>query len=905
KPDNVLVVNDAVKVLDFGLAVAYNPMTNTEWQQVGQVAGTLAYLAPEVLQGYAPTQASDVYAVGVIAYELFAGVYPFSTHDITQLLMDIIGVVPEVTRLGDNVMVQNVIGRLLAKQSDQRYSGDANQVVTALCDAFDLAAPEETEAVRESFLQSARFIGRETELNQLETALDDAIKGHGSGWLIGGESGVGKSRLLDELRIRALVRGVTVLRGQGVSDGGGWSYQLWREPLRRLMLSTPLDDLEAGILKTLVPDMDTLLRRIIPDAPAMEGESGQQRLLLTIADLFRRQKRPLLLVLEDLQWTNESLEVLNQYLTRSLPELALLVVGNYRDDERPDLPEKLPGFQLIKLPRFDGATVAELSESMLGGVGKQPSVVDLLQRETEGNVFFLIEIVRALAEDAGQLSDIGTITLPQSIVAGGISRIIGRRLQRIQAEDYILLRLAAVAGRQLDLKLLKYLQPDLNISLWLAACANAAVLEVENDVWRFSHDKLRDGVLQNLTGTERPALHRKVAEALEALYADQPSLANVLAYHWQMVGDPVKERQYRVIAGELLLKGAYYRDALMLFERAQHLLLPDQVLEKGQLQAYMAECLTMLSEYPAASLLLDEALAAAQELKNDTLLAMMLHKKGSIADFQGDFPLAEQYEFQSIELYRQLDQPEALADGLRSLGTTLYQQGKIDQALRYHEESKAIYSEIGNRLKVAQSLNNIANLIGSQGDYATAQKFLMDCLEILKSYGDRKGVANCANNIGVMALNQDDFAVALRYYEEALKLSKEIGNLQSVIVGLYNLGETAELLNDLAAAERYYREGLHESVKINAVSLITAFMTGLARLFMTGGKSTFAAELFGMLMAHPSMINEVKEQLKPTLSDLQERMGDVEFKAAIERGEALELPTMVEQILDQTMSVGA
>lgn len=92
------------------------------------------------------------------------------------------------------------------------------------------------------------------------------LQGQGSGWLVGGESGVGKSRLLEELRTQALVKGALVLRGQAV-EGGGLPYQLWREPLRRLLLHSSLSDLEAGIFKELVPDIAFLLGRWVADAP--------------------------------------------------------------------------------------------------------------------------------------------------------------------------------------------------------------------------------------------------------------------------------------------------------------------------------------------------------------------------------------------------------------------------------------------------------------------------------------------------------------------------------------------------------------------------------------------------------------------------------------------------------------
>ncbi|HRF96044.1 MAG TPA: ATP-binding protein, partial [Aggregatilineales bacterium] len=145
--------------------------------------------------------------------------------------------------------------------------------------------PEENIAIRESFLQSAQFIGRKDEFSQLKTAFDHAQAGQGAVWLVGGESGVGKTRLVDELRILALTRGVTVLRGQAV-ETGALPYQVWRDILPKLLLNTPVDDQEASILKPLVPDIEALLGQTIPDAPEVEPKIAQQRLLRTILSLI-------------------------------------------------------------------------------------------------------------------------------------------------------------------------------------------------------------------------------------------------------------------------------------------------------------------------------------------------------------------------------------------------------------------------------------------------------------------------------------------------------------------------------------------------------------------------------------------------------------------------------------------
>jgi predicted ATPase len=180
-----------------------------------------------------------------------------------------------------------------------------------------------------------------------------------------------------------------------------------------------------------------------------------------------------------------------------------------------------------------------------------------LQRETEGNPFFLVEVVRALAEHVGQLDMVGLATPPSEIFTIGIQRIIQRRLQRIPSADLPLLQLSALAGRALDLSLLQLLAPDVALDGWLVTCANAAVLEIREDQWLFSHDKLRAGIVEQIPPTNRVKLHQRIAKTLEALYLDASECLITLAYHWAMAGDVTKEREYSILAGhDALTHGA-------------------------------------------------------------------------------------------------------------------------------------------------------------------------------------------------------------------------------------------------------------------------------------------------------------------------------------------------------------
>lgn len=390
KPANVVVAGDQVKVLDFGLAVVRE---RASLQSTDTTIGTLAYLAPELLGDMQPSPASDLYAVGVMVYELFTGGHPFDTTNITRLIIDTQNALPDLTRGGIASAFVPVLGRLLDKNPYERFE-TAQDVIVAFCEAADIPVPRESAAIRESFLQAAHFVGRQNELSQLVEALLQTNQGEGSAWLVGGESGVGKSRLLDELRALALVRGALVLRGQEVSEAGV-PYQLWREPLRWLVLLTDLTPFEASVLKLLVPDISTLIGREVPDAPALDPQASRDRLLSVIDGVFQRQTQPIVVMLEDIQWANESLNVLAR-LVRNVKNVPLLLIGTYRDDERPDLPRLMPGAKVLKLPRLAATSIAELSESMLGNAGRQQDVIDFLVRETEGNVFFLVEVVLSL-----------------------------------------------------------------------------------------------------------------------------------------------------------------------------------------------------------------------------------------------------------------------------------------------------------------------------------------------------------------------------------------------------------------------------------------------------------------------------------------------------------------------------
>src|SRR5262245_35165275 len=197
KPENVVVSSSQVKVLDFGLSV-YRDLLGLE---AAPLAGTLAYMAPELLRGERPSERSDLYAVGVLAYELFSGRLLPSGAEQARSITPGAGAAALLRRPSGDLdpRVESVVARLLASSAGDRYA-DAGQAIDALATALGHPFTAETVATRESFLQAAPFVGREHELEVLSERLRAAAAGRGGTLLIGGESGVGKSRLIEEVR---------------------------------------------------------------------------------------------------------------------------------------------------------------------------------------------------------------------------------------------------------------------------------------------------------------------------------------------------------------------------------------------------------------------------------------------------------------------------------------------------------------------------------------------------------------------------------------------------------------------------------------------------------------------------------------------------------------------------------
>ncbi len=560
-PSNVLVVQGAegavVKIVDFGLALdAAHP-------HEGSLAGTILYMAPELFQGQSASESSDLYAVGVMAHQMLTGTYPFRFEDgAGGLLREVLAGAPDLSLLP--AAMRPVIGQALSKAPRDRQANAAT-LLRELALAAGLPMLSEPVATRDSYLVAARFVGRQTELLQLQSALYAAQQGSGAAWLVSGESGVGKSRLLEELRSQALRAGVMTVRGQAMF--GGPAFHLWSDVLRLLALQVPPDELEAGILGTLLPDLPLLIESVVIAPPQVDSPSARLRLFHVVDALLQRLPETMLVLLEDLQFADAESMALLAHLASAASRRGLLLVATYRTDDGARTADALPQLCRLRLPRLTRMEMAELCESMLGRDAHNQGLLDLVATETEGNAYFIVEVMRALAASSGSLADIGLGGLPQRFFAGGIEQVLEHRLSRAPAAARPLLNLAAVAGREIELPLMSHQLPD--VEAQILNLADVGLLEFNQQRYRFSHDKLRERVLVSLPVDERKQLHRSIATSLEQLWPGDEGRAAQVAFHYGEAHMPEKAAQFYVQAGDTALRRGAPGEAAMLLDKAR------------------------------------------------------------------------------------------------------------------------------------------------------------------------------------------------------------------------------------------------------------------------------------------------------------------------------------------------
>ncbi|HEX3246727.1 MAG TPA: AAA family ATPase [Chloroflexota bacterium] len=434
------------------------------------------------------------------------------------------------------------------------------------------------------------LVGRERELSALQAALRLAGQGQGGVVLLTGEPGIGKTRLALEIMQRARQNGWQVLFGSAYEAEGAPPYLPFSEAIREYVRGCPLSELEsqlgAGAAEVAVVSREILGRfPRLADSPSLAPEHERFRLWESVCDFLlkiaEQARGGVLLVLDDLQWADQASLLLLRHLARRAAEGRLLTVGVYRradavpghplSDVLADLSREPIHGRLV----LDPLALQDCVEivQQFGGSTPGMAVAAALHRETEGNPYFLTELVRHLQAEGHDLSD--KQAEPQRWgIPDGIRQVIGKRLARLSAPGSQILQMAAVTGDGFTYDLLEAatgLESDTLLDA-LDELLQADLIREHGERFQFGHTLVRQTLYRELNAARRARLHRQVAEAMERLYIlyPEPHLAELAHHLFQSGGHEQQQKGigYARRAAQRAVQLLAYEDAVSLLELA-------------------------------------------------------------------------------------------------------------------------------------------------------------------------------------------------------------------------------------------------------------------------------------------------------------------------------------------------
>ncbi len=737
KPANIMVTRDEggpgarVRVMDFGLAHA---TTESRLTKTGTLVGTMAYLSPEQVASRAFDGRSDIYSLGIVLYECLVGEPPF-TGEVQSILYRIVHEIPQPPRaLGAEIReeLQDVILRCLEKDPGKRPQ-KAGQLAEALrrhraslaSDEFRMSVVLSASRVIQRPAATA-FVGREKEFAELQRRLNAAIAGECQFAVVAGEPGIGKTRLLEELKNLAAVRKIRVLYGRFMEQDRSFSYQGFCELIEDYFQARdPGGSGERPDFSDLATDLIALFPQLSEIGELRSGAGADSRIAapaeerkaedrIQIFELLARTLtriaagKPLVLILENLHGAEVSIEAL-QYIVRRLRPTPTLIVGSYRQtetDKRHPLIRVLetfaddPRFVSLTLGPFSPSEHRLLVESLVGAPKVSDELAQRLRDATEGNPFFTKELIRSLVESGGiakddtgawsfsKEADISADALPATI-----QQAVEKRIEKLPQELRDLLSVASVLGKTFDSKDLEILTEDVkDLDDDLDRLVREAMLEEEResrgDRLTFSSGIVRDVLYAALSRRKRRSLHRKYAELIEKRYAGRlERVYPELVHHFSQADVPQKTVEY----------------GLKLAQKSLDAFSPDDAIRVARI---------------ALDYLEDAEEAADRPLEGQTrLLLAQGHRMAGNAD------AALREAEAAIKVFEGEKQPGRAIEAVLLAAETSWQARRIDDARRWVERGIESAHATGHAEHSTKLLKLAATLANLRGEFEKAAAY--------------------------------------------------------------------------------------------------------------------------------------------------------------------------------------
>ena len=916
KPSNIMSVANttpAIKLLDFGLARDREPTTQPPPQAGLFASGTPLYMAPERIEAPATAdERADLYSLGALLYHLIARHPPFTSLAAILSREKRPRPVDECNQACPR-SVSEVVSALLEREPHLRPA-TAREVRERILSVLD---PEHRESAVTPKLLSPTFVGRSCELEALRALISHAATGKGGCLRVVGERAVGKTWLLEHsgLKSWALVDfglayvSCTFLPEGGLrqglrgafkemlaivgNEGDGDSLQAALEPWGPVLLTALGIETEALPLGRRKNGYETPPARV-----------ARECLLSAATQIVRAAAgiRPLLLIFEDLQYTDELELDLLRRLAKVATDLPVAMVATYRPEavrESEALNQWISELdQETSAPRavvgsLTDREVRDLTERSLHPHGAAaPELVSFLAEHSHGKPLALVRCLQALWKgdrlrregEAWRLSE-----APGKEDTAWESGWLGR-IAALQPMDLSILASAMVVGMPCEESLLW------DVFAAEAPAAGDDAVALKEDFAARLQTLVRNGFLVQSAGGISPSddlgvdspgeklvtaklgeetlrtLHGRVGAALLEGYGNAAENHFFrIAQHFQRAGNRRRSFDLYLAAARYMARVYANQRGLAAYRRALELCDPGE--KKGQIAEEVGELYSRVGDYPAA---LEHFRLAAKAKEGASADARLQDKIGIALHSQGEYgealavysrcleecgddvgtqalalrrigglhcdlkeaATAREHLERSLKLYEELGDFAQVADVHFTLGTVEKSQHRLEPAIGRFEEAMGHFEKSGQLLDVATTLNNLGNLYRTRGDDHKALQCLQRSIEIRERIGEKRGLAICLNNLARFHTYRGELARSLASTEDALRIFEEIGDKKGVLIARLNLGAACLSRGQFSRARQLLRSNLGLAEKMKLRWLFEETLYCFAALELDTGEYT-------------------------------------------------------------------
>jgi predicted ATPase/class 3 adenylate cyclase len=844
------------------------------------------------------------------------------------------GVLGNETNLSARLMQAAYPGQILVTKGVREEVGDgydweqqAPMLVKGRTDpitTYSLCGSRENmRASLEKAGYSLPMVGRQEELKLASEKLDKALEGHGQIIGIVGEAGIGKSRLVTEILQLPNMIGMLPYGGECQSYGMASSYQVWQNIWRSIFRLDPSWDEELAIaaleaqlriinidLLPRMPLLSSLLKLNIPDnelTQSLDAKLRKASLESLLVDCLtaKAQETPMLLVLENIQWIDPLSYDLLDMLGRATANLPVLIILAFRPSE------KLTGENagLIHLSHFTTVPLVEftveeeqqliqLKIDELYGTHQtiNPRLVEMVSRRTEGNPFYIEELLNYLFDQGVDPQD--SRALEQLDLPSSLHSLILTRIDQRTESQKITLKVASIVGRVFIAAWLWGAYPELGDASRVKTdleILNHTEIEQAHEpelTYLFRQIVIQEVTYDSLPYSIRSVLHDQLARFIEENAHDKLNqYIDLLAYHYSRSANQPKKREYLQLAGEAA-QSRYANEAAIQYYLSLLPLLSDE--EKLPIQLKLGEVFEIVGRWDDAKALYHQALEVSTREGEANFVARCQTAIGELFRKRGEYEDAATWLLRALNAFETMNDKAGVGKVLQSAGTLAVHQGNRDTAQSLYEKSLDIRRELDDKLQIANLLNNLGILARHRGDYQEARRLQTQGLEIRQEIGDRFGLAHSLTNLGIIAMNMGDFEAARKYSEDALKIYRDIGSKFYIANELDNLGNVARTQGDLEAARQYYSENLSLNRELGDGRAIAYSLEGIGSLAALSGQSIRALCLAGAAsalrekMGAPLPEND-RLKLEERIAAARRELSEKAQTAAWERGRQMDV----------------